>query len=149
MAALLHIEDSSVNWADVRAQFPVLQQQVNGKPLAYLDSAASSQIPQSVLDALVNYHSFEHANVHRGVHTLSQRATQAFEDARDKVRDFINADVSHQCIFVRGASEGINLVMNTWGRANIGAGDKILVSTMEHHSNIVPCLLYTSPSPRD
>lgn len=131
-------QDNAVDWGAVRAQFPVLNQEVNGKPLAYLDSAASSQMPQPVLDTLVNYHSTTHSNVHRGVHTLSQRATEAFEDARHKVRAFINAPHENQCIFVRGATEGINLVMNTWGVQNIGEGDQILVSTMEHHSNIVP-----------
>ncbi len=126
------------DWDAVRADFPILQQQVNGRPLVYLDSAASSQMPQPVIDALVDYHSRVHANVHRGVHTLSQRATDAFEGARERVRGFINAASTRECIFVRGATEGINLVAHAWGRTHIGPGDEVVVSLMEHHSNIVP-----------
>ena len=129
---------SSVDWARVRAQFPALHQEINGKSLVYLDSAASSQMPQRVLDAIVNYHAKTHSNVHRGVHTLSQRATNAYEQARQKVQAFINAPSLNECIYVRGATEGLNLVANSWGRANLKSGDRILVSQMEHHANIVP-----------
>ena len=122
----------------VRQDFPVLQQEVNGKPLVYLDNAATSQKPQSVIDALVSYYTTENANVHRGVHTLSQRATDDYEAARSKVRRFINAAEDHELIYVRGATEGINLVAQTFGRANVGPGDEVIISAMEHHSNIVP-----------
>ena len=126
------------SWAELRRDFPILRQTIHGRPLVYLDSAASSQMPQPVIDALVQYHSQVHSNVHRGVHTLSQRATDAFEGARERVRAFINARHTHECIFVRGATEGINLVMQSWGRAHVREGDEIVVSAMEHHSNIVP-----------
>lgn len=124
--------------ARVRADFPILRQTVNGRPLVYLDNAATGQKPQQVLDALVNYYATENSNVHRGVHTLSQRATDAYEGAREKTRRFINAGADREIIFVRGTTEGINLVAQTWGRQNIGPGDEIVISAMEHHSNIVP-----------
>ena len=124
--------------ARVRADFPILRQTVNGRPLVYLDNAATGQKPQPVLDALVNYYATENSNVHRGVHTLSQRATDAYEGAREKTRRFINAGADREIIFVRGTTEGINLVAQTWGRQNIGPGDEIVISAMEHHSNIVP-----------
>ena len=129
---------SPVDWARVRAQFPALHQTIHDKPLVYLDSAASSQMPQRVIDALVRYHSLTHSNVHRGVHTLSQRATNAYEEARQKVQAFINAPSLNECIYVRGATEGLNLVANSWGRQNLREGDRVLVSQMEHHANIVP-----------
>ena len=122
----------------IRADFPVLHQEVNGHPLVYLDNAATSQKPQCVIDALVNYYATENSNVHRGVHTLSQRATDDYEAARSKVRRFINAAEDHELIYVRGTTEGINLVAQTYGRQNIGEGDEIIISGMEHHSNIVP-----------
>lgn len=122
----------------VRADFPVLHQQVHGKPLAYLDSAASAQRPAQVIDAMAHYDRHDHANVHRGVHTLSQRATDAFEGARDKLRRYINAASTREIIFTRGTTEAINLVAQSWGRANLGAGDEIVVTQMEHHANIVP-----------
>ena len=122
----------------VRAQFPILQQDAYGKPLVYLDSAATSQKPRAVIDAMSAYYERDNANVHRGVHLLSARATAAFEAARSQVQRFIHAPDVKECIFVRGATEGINLVANTWGRANLKAGDEILLSGMEHHSNIVP-----------
>ena len=122
----------------IREDFPVLHQEVNGHPLVYLDNAATSQKPQCVIDALVDYYSTENSNVHRGVHTLSQRATDDYEAARSKVRRFINAAEDHELIYVRGTTEGINLVAQTYGRQNIGAGDEIIISGMEHHSNIVP-----------
>jgi cysteine desulfurase/selenocysteine lyase len=122
----------------VRADFPVLHQTVNGKPLVYLDNGASSQVPQVVIDRGSIYLEQEHSNIHRGVHYLSQRATTAYEGAREKVKRFINARESKECIFVRGATEGINLVMHGYGRKFIGAGDEIIISSMEHHANIVP-----------
>ncbi len=122
----------------VRRDFPVLSQTVNGKPLVYLDSAASAQVPQVVIDRGSKYLGEEHSNVHRGVHYLSQRATSAYEGARERVRRFINARESLECIFVRGCTEGINLVMHGYGRKFIGEGDEIIISAMEHHSNIVP-----------
>jgi cysteine desulfurase/selenocysteine lyase len=122
----------------IRADFPVLRQTVNGKPLVYLDNAASSQVPQVVVDRGSVYLEQEHSNIHRGVHYLSQRATTAYEGAREKVKRFINARESRECIFVRGATEGINLVMYGYGRKFIGEGDEIIISAMEHHANIVP-----------
>ena len=122
----------------VRADFPVLHQTVNGKPLIYLDNGASSQVPQVVIDRGIFYIEQEHSNIHRGVHYLSQRATTAYEGAREKVKRFINARESRECIFVRGATEGINLVMHGYGRKFIGEGDEIIISAMEHHANIVP-----------
>jgi cysteine desulfurase/selenocysteine lyase len=122
----------------IRADFPVLQQTVNGKPLIYLDNSASSQVPQVVIDRGSIYIEQEHSNIHRGVHYLSQKATTAYEGAREKVKRFINARDVRECIFVRGATEGINLVMHGYGRKFIGAGDEIIISAMEHHANIVP-----------
>ncbi|HEX3281208.1 MAG TPA: cysteine desulfurase [Pyrinomonadaceae bacterium] len=122
----------------LREDFPVLRQTVNGKPLVYLDNAASSQVPQVVIDRGSIYLEDEHSNIHRGVHYLSQKATTAFEGAREKVKRFINARESRECIFVRGTTEGINLVMHGYGRKFIGAGDEIIISAMEHHANIVP-----------
>ncbi len=122
----------------VREDFPVLRQMVNGKPLVYLDNAASSQVPQDVIDRGSKYLREEHSNIHRGVHYLSMKATTAYEGAREKVRRFINARDAKECIFVRGATEGINLVMHGYGHKFIGAGDEVVVSAMEHHANIVP-----------
>ena len=122
----------------IRQQFPILNRKVKGKPLIYLDNAATSQKPQVVIDALVNYYSNCNANIHRGIHTLAEEATLAFENTRDAVLQFINAESREQIIFTRGTTEGINLVAYTWGRQNIKAGDEIIISVMEHHSNIVP-----------
>ena len=122
----------------IRRDFPVLRQSVNGRPLVYLDNAASSQVPQVVIDRGSRYLREEHSNIHRGVHYLSQRATSAYEGAREKVRRFINAREARECIFVRGCTEGINLVMHGYGRKFVGEGDEIIVSEMEHHANIVP-----------
>ncbi|HEY3809540.1 MAG TPA: cysteine desulfurase [Steroidobacteraceae bacterium] len=122
----------------VRAEFPILSQTINGHPLVYLDSAASSQRPRAVLDAVEHYETTMHANVHRGVHTLSQWATDAYERARDTVRRFINARSTREVVFVRGTTEAINLVANSWGRGNLRAGDEILITQLEHHANIVP-----------
>jgi cysteine desulfurase/selenocysteine lyase len=122
----------------VRRDFPVLHQEIHDKPLAYLDNAASSQHPVQVIEAVAEYYRRDHANVHRGVHQLSQRATDAFEGAREKVRRFINAASEREVIFTRGTTEAINLVAQSWGRANLGAGDEIVISHLEHHANIVP-----------
>ncbi|HLY59510.1 MAG TPA: cysteine desulfurase [Terriglobia bacterium] len=122
----------------IREDFPILAQKVNGKPLVYLDNAATSQKPQVVLDALNHYYQMDNSNIHRGVHELSQRATKAYEDARVKVQHFLNARESREIIFVRGTTEAINLVAMTYGRKNVGAGDEVIISALEHHSNIVP-----------
>ncbi len=133
------VEDRSTwSWEQIRAEFPVLRQSIDGHPLAYLDNAASSQMPQSVIDRLTWYQSAEHSNVHRGVHTLSQKATDAYEKAREKVARFINAPDSAQCIYTRGATESVNLVMHGWGRKFVEEGDEIIVTALEHHANIVP-----------
>jgi cysteine desulfurase/selenocysteine lyase len=122
----------------IRADFPVLHQTVNGRPLVYLDNGASSQVPQVVIDRGSKYLEQEHSNIHRGVHYLSQKATTAYEGAREKVKRFINARESRECIFVRGATEGVNLIMYGYGRKFVNSGDEIIISAMEHHANIVP-----------
>jgi cysteine desulfurase/selenocysteine lyase len=122
----------------VRADFPILAQQVNGHPLIYLDSAASGQRPLAVLRAVERYETHHHSNVHRGVHTLSQAATEAFEGARERARRFLNARSTREIVFVRGATEGINLIAQSFARARFGPGDEILISGLEHHANIVP-----------
>lgn len=122
----------------IRADFPILAELIRNKPLVYLDNAATCQKPQAVIDSIVRLYSHDYANVHRGVHTLSVRSTDKFEGARTKVKDFINAASDKEIIFVRGATEAINLVAQTYGKANIKAGDEILITAMEHHSNIVP-----------
>ena len=124
--------------ADLRGDFPALHQQVHGKPLVYLDSAASAQRPQAVIDAMVAHERRNHANIHRGVHELSQRSTEAFEGAREKVRGYINATGTEEIIFTRGATESINLVASSLGRIRLGPEDEVLITWMEHHSNIVP-----------
>ena len=122
----------------VRAQFPALDQLVHGQPLVYLDNAATTQKPQAVIDAIRRYYEHDNANIHRGVHALSERASKMYEDAREDVRAFINARSTAEVIFTRNATESINLVARAWGDANITAGDEILITAMEHHSNIVP-----------
>ena len=122
----------------IRQQFPALNRQVKGNPLVYFDNAATTQKPQVVIDALVDYYTNFNANVHRGIHTLAEEATAAFEASRDAARQFINASSREEIIFTRGTTEGINLVAYTWGRKNIQAGDEIIITEMEHHSNIVP-----------
>ncbi len=122
----------------VRGDFPILAQRVNGRPLVYLDSAASSQRPLAVLRAVERYETHHHSNVHRGVHTLSQAATEAFEGARARARRFLNARSTREIVFVRGATEGINLVAQSLARSRFGPGDEILISALEHHANIVP-----------
>jgi len=122
----------------VRADFPILSRQINGRPLSYLDSAASSQQPTHVLEAVTHYATHQHANVHRGVHTLSQLATSVYEGARETVRAYINARSSREIVFVRGTTEAINLVAASFGRGAVGPGDEVLISQLEHHANIVP-----------
>ena len=121
-----------------RHHFPLLRQRVNGKPLVYFDNAATSQKPQVVIDALTRYYTEENSNIHRGVHYLSEQATRAYELVRRKVQHFINAGQAREIIFVRGTTEGINLVAYSYGRSHVGRGDEVLISAMEHHSNIVP-----------
>jgi len=128
----------SIDIERCRDDFPILNRKVHGKPLAFLDNAASSQMPEQVMRAHSEYHSRYHANVHRGVHLLSQEATEAMEASRETLRELLNARYSKEIIFTSGATDAINLVMQSWGRANIREGDEILISTMEHHSNIVP-----------
>lgn len=127
-----------LNVEQIREQFPVLHQQVNGKPLVYFDNAATSQKPLSVINALVDYYKGYNANIHRGIHTLAEKATKAFEDTRHAAKTFISAGSEQEIIFVRGVTEAINLVASTYGRAFIKAGDEIIISGLEHHSNIVP-----------
>ncbi len=124
--------------AALRAEFPALGQEIHGRPLAYLDNAASTHKPRAVIDALVRFYSADYSNVHRGVHTLSQRATDAYEAARRSIARFVGAGSADEIVFTRGTTEAINLVANAWGRANLRPGDTIVISGMEHHSNIVP-----------
>tara|TARA_Y100000758_G_scaffold301410_1_gene267263 strand:- start:1270 stop:2505 length:1236 start_codon:yes stop_codon:yes gene_type:complete len=128
----------SFDVARIREDFPVLHQMVNGKPLVYLDNAATTQKPQAVIDALVRYYSADNSNVHRGVHTLSQRATEDYDSGRSKARQFLNAASDEEIIFVKGTTDGINLVAHSYARQHLGEGDEIIISTMEHHSNIIP-----------
>lgn len=127
-----------MNVEELRKEFPLLHQEIHDLPLVYLDNAATSQKPQSVIDKERRYYEVDNANIHRGVHELSQRATDEYEKAREKIRDWINAPRVEECIFVRGTTEAINLVAQTFGRANIGVGDEIVIGHSEHHSNIVP-----------
>jgi len=129
---------SGLDLVKIRADFPILAERINGKPLIYLDNGATSQKPQVVLDAIANYYTHMNANIHRGVHALSVRATEAHDAARQTVRKFLNAADTREIIFVRGATEAINLVAQTYGRVHVGAGDEVLITAMEHHSNIVP-----------
>ncbi|MBN7796569.1 cysteine desulfurase [Parahaliea mediterranea] len=122
----------------IRADFPILHQEVNGHPLVYLDNAATTQKPEQVIEAIANYYRRDNANVHRGAHALSDRATAAFEQARETVARFINSPAAHQLIWVRGTTEAVNLVAHSWGRENLGPGDRVLVPYLEHHANIVP-----------
>src|SRR5471030_3213522 len=129
---------ATIDWSALRKDFPILDQKVNGKPLVYFDNAATSQKPRAVTDALVHYYEHDNANVHRGIHELSNRATNAFEAARARAAKFINAKSADEIVFVRGTTEGINLVASSWGSANLKPGDVILLTEMEHHSNLVP-----------
>jgi cysteine desulfurase/selenocysteine lyase len=126
------------NWQTLRSDFPVLHQQVNGKPLVYLDNAATAQKPRAVIEALSRFYEHDNANVHRGLHALSNRATEAYEGARARVAKFVNAADPAEIVFTRGTTESINLVASSWGGANLKAGDTILLTEMEHHSNLVP-----------
>ena len=130
--------NNTVDWVKLRADFPILNQKVHGKPLIYLDNAATSQKPRAVIDALVHYYEHDNANVHRGIHELSMRSTTAFEAARTRTAKFLNARSADEIIWTRGTTEGINLVANTWGAKNLKPGDVILLTEAEHHSNIVP-----------
>src|SRR5580693_10642328 len=130
--------NKTVDWAARRKDFPILDQKVHGKPLVYFDNAATSQKPRAVIDALVHYYEHDNANVHRGIHELSNRATNAFEAARVRAAKFINARSGDEIVYTRGTTEGINLVASTWGAKNLKAGDVILLTELEHHSNLVP-----------
>ena len=138
MSALPHPAPAPLDVEAVRRDFPVLGRSVHGKPLCYLDNAASSQRPRAVIDAISRYYEHSHANVHRGVHALSQEATDLFEGAREKVRGFVNAASTREIVFVRGTTEAVNLVAQSWGRPRLQPGDEIVVSHLEHHANIVP-----------
>ncbi len=132
------------NIEKIRNDFPILKQVVHGKPLVYFDNAATTQKPQIVIDTLANYYSTINSNIHRGVHALSEAATQAFEDSRKKIQKYINAKSEKEIIFTRGTTEAINLVANSYGKSHLNEGDEIIISTMEHHSNIVPWQLLAS-----
>ena len=129
---------SKLDIISIRNQFPILHQEVNGKPLIYFDNAATTQKPQSVIDALVKYYSYDNANIHRAAHTLAARSTDMFEDTRKTIQAFINAKEVEECIFTKGVTESINLVAQSWGRKFLNTGDEVIITTMEHHSNIVP-----------
>lgn len=127
-----------MNIQDIRSHFPILHQEVNGKPLVYLDSAATSQKPVSVIETLEKYYKEYNSNVHRGVHTLGTKATDAYEGAREKVRRFINAKSTEEIIFTRGATTALNMVAHSYGLDNLREGDEIVITFMEHHANIIP-----------
>src|SRR5438445_4414265 len=127
-----------IDWSSLRADFPILDQKVHGHPLIYFDNAATTQKPRIVLEAVDHFYERDNANVHRGIHELSNRATAAFEAARQRAAQFINARSADEIIFTRGTTEGINLVAEAWGNKHLNPGDKILLTEMEHHSNIVP-----------
>jgi cysteine desulfurase/selenocysteine lyase len=137
-AAVSTKRKKGVNWSELRADFPILDQQVHGQPLVYFDNAATTQKPRAVVDALRHYYEHDNANVHRGIHELSNRATAGFEAARASAAKFINARSAEEIIYTRGTTEGINLVAQAWGSKHVKAGDTILLTEMEHHSNIVP-----------
>src|SRR6266446_9960499 len=132
------IAKKTIDWSALRKDFPILDQKVHGHPLIYFDNAATTQKPRAVIDTLSRFYQQDNANVHRGIHELSNRATAAFEAARHRTAKFINARSADEIIFTRGTTEGINLVAQAWGSKNIKEGDKILLTEMEHHSNIVP-----------
>jgi cysteine desulfurase/selenocysteine lyase len=138
MSSVAPVPQPRYDVSRIRADFPILQRRVRGKPLVYLDNAATTQKPQAVVDRLVRYYQEENANIHRGVHTLSVHATDAYDAARERVGRFLNAADPREIVFVRGATEAINLVAHSFGRPRLGAGDEVLISEMEHHSNIVP-----------
>ncbi len=136
MSQIIH--DTFFDVENIRKEFPILNQTINGKPLVYFDNAATTQKPQRVIQAIVDYYSSYNANIHRGIHTLAEKATAAFEDTRRLVKEFINAPEVEEIIFTKGTTEGINLVAATYGRAFVKSGDEVIVSAIEHHSNIVP-----------
>jgi cysteine desulfurase/selenocysteine lyase len=138
MSALTSVISAGFDVDKVREDFPVLKQRIHGKPLVYLDNAATAQKPFAVIDAIRKFHEVDCANIHRGVHELSQRSTAAYEETRLKAKRFLNARAKNELIFVRGTTEGINLVASSWGRKNVKEGDEIVISALEHHSNIVP-----------
>ena len=138
LATEQRLDTPALDIAGIRAQFPILERQVHGRPLIYLDNAATSQTPVAVVEAFRDYYGRYNANIHRGLHTLADEATAAYEAVRDTVRAFLNATDRREIVFTRGTTEAINLVANSWGRANLKAGDEVLVSLLEHHSNIVP-----------
>ena len=127
-----------IDWEAIREDFPILNQKINGRPLIYLDNAASSQKPQAVIDAIRNHYTYNNANVHRGIHELSNRSTEIYEGSRKRVAEYLNAANTKEIIFTRGTTESINLVAQSWGQSNLNAGDTILLTEMEHHSNLVP-----------
>ena len=131
-------ETDILNLKKIRADFPILSREINGKPLIYFDNGATAQKPQQVIDVITKYYQLENANIHRGIHTLSQEATDAYEKARITVQHFINAGHEHEVIFTSGTTHSINLVANSFAKKHLKAGDEIIISTMEHHSNIVP-----------
>ena len=131
-------ETEIIDLQKIRSDFPILSREVNGKPLVYFDNGASSQKPQQVIDVISHYYEYEHSNIHRGIHTLSQEATNAYEDARKTLQHFINAKHDHEVIFTAGTTGSINLVASSFGKKYLKEGDEIIISTMEHHSNIVP-----------
>ena len=137
-------QPTTISWEKVRADFPILDQQVHGQPLIYLDNAATSQKPRSVIETLRHYYELDNANVHRGMHELSSRATIAFESARTRIAKYFGAASEEEIIFTRGTTESINLVANAWGNAFLKAGDVVLLTEMEHHSNLVPWQLLAS-----
>ena len=133
-----HAASGGLDVDKVRRDFPILERRVHGKPLVYLDNAATSQKPRAVIDAIVRYYEQGNANIHRGVHLLSVEATEAHDAARESVQKFLHAKDAREIVFVRGATEAINLVAQSYGRAHVGAGDEVLITALEHHSNIVP-----------
>ena len=138
MTVAAHVPRGAFDVERIRRDFPILSTKVRGNPLVYLDNAATTQKPNAVIDRIVRYYSEENSNVHRGVHYLSEVATKAYEDVRTVVKQFLNARTEKEIVFTRGTTESINLVMQSWGRKNVGAGDEIIISAIEHHSNIVP-----------
>ena len=132
---MTHFSDLLLDVARVRKDFPILDREVHGKPLVYLDNAATSQTPRQVIEVFDHYYSQMNANIHRGLHTLADEATAAFEGTRETVRAFVNAASTREIVFTRGTTEAINLVAQSWGRANLGPGDEVLISQLEHHSN--------------
>lgn len=134
----MSVASATLDIQKIRSEFPVLNQEVNGKPLIYFDNAASSQTAKRVVDSLIHFYEKDHANIHRGIHTLAERSTKAFEDTRERVHQFINSAEADEIIFTKGTTESINLVAQAWGSKYLNAGDEILISQLEHHSNIVP-----------